>query len=606
MTRIVFRILELTLAVVIPAVIVLAAVQAAPFSSVGFNRLFFHLVWSGIPLVVLGTIALVVLYLVLFVALRRVISSEQWRSLVATAIPALPLALYIALRVNEDYLPGFREQMSLMGNALLAATYILVWAVLAAFLLGWKRSWVDVSHPIRPLPVLFLTAANVAVIVALYAGLAVAKREAGPNVMVLLIDGLRADHLGSYGYRRPTTPNIDRIAEDSVLFSQAISPGTFTKTSVASVFTGLDPHHHGVYRGARRDTPDRITSDTLLAQNTTLAEVMSDSGILSVAWVENEQLRAFMGFDQGFARYNDQPGSIQQINKKVQRWLSGFADGCQFFAYIHYIDLHDPYRPRPPFDTMYGSFSNVYAGLDLHEYASWRRIIREIRTGEKTLTADDIEQLKAYYDGMLTFIDREIGQLLDALVETGRYDDTVIVVTSDHGDGFMEHGFISHSTTPYDELVRVPLIVKFPDSRHAGRRVDRQVRLVDLLPTLIDLVGGDPLLGIDGVSLLGLLSEGGSPGVEPPAYAFAETAGAMAIRTENQKLIQYADGAWEFYDLVEDPGEQNDLSGADPMGATVLRKLAAVALEERKRTNSVTTPLDPDTIEKLKALGYVE
>jgi arylsulfatase A-like enzyme len=601
-----FRILELTLAVLIPVGLVLAAAQAAPFSSVGFNRLYFHLVWSAMPRVVLGTMALVVLYLLLFFALRRVISSEHWRSLVATAIPALPLALHAALRVNEDYLPGFREHESLLGNAVLAATYIFVWIVLATFLLRWKRSRIDVSHPVKPLSVIFLAAANVAVLVALNAGLAVAKREAGPNVVVLLIDALRADHLTSYGYARPTTSNIDRLAEDSVLFSQAISPGTFTKTSITSLFTGLDPHHHGVFRGARRDTPDRITSDTLGAEYTTLAEAMSDSGLLSVAWVENEQLRAFMGFDQGFARYNDQPGSIQQINKRVQRWLSGFADGCQFFAYIHYIDLHDPYRPRPPFDTMYGSFSDVYAGLDLHEYANWGRIIREVREGEKSLTADDVAQLKAYYDGMLTFVDREIGELLGALKEDGLYDDTVIVVTSDHGDGFMEHGFISHSTTPYEELVRVPLIVKFPNSRHAGRRIDRQVRLVDLAPTLVDLVGGDPLQGIDGVSLLSLLSKGDSPGVEPPAYAFVETAGAVAIRTESEKLIQYADGAWEFYDLVEDPGEQRDLSGADPVGAAALRALAALALEERKRRDPVTAPLDPDTIEKLKALGYVD
>lgn len=434
-----------------------------------------------------------------------------------------------------------------------------------------------------------------------------------PDVLVLLVDALRADHLSAVGYPRDTTPALDSLAADGVLFRQAVAHSTFTKSSIASLFTGRYPYQHGVYWGSlERDGV--VTSDLLAPSETTLAEVLRDHGYLTAAWVQNSHLRDVMGFGQGFVDYHDQQGGIERIHRRFAPFLRGPARQAPFFAYLHYIDLHDPYRPEPPYDTRYGSYSDVYAGIDFAEWGAW---LQAVRTGEVTLSDADVEQLRAYYDGQLRYIDDQVARLLERLKAEGLYDDTLIVLTSDHGDAFYEHGAVSHSTTPYDELVRVPLILKLPAGRFAGTEIDRQVRLVDVFPTILAAAGIQPPDGDrPGCALQPLIraAAAGEPVERDPACEVAvveiaqdpDSAPTVAVRTEGWKYIHFDDRPDELYDLENDPGEWDNRIDRDPDEANRFLRLATDVVEARDRDPAERLELDDATIRELKALGYLD
>ena len=208
-------------------------------------------------------------------------------------------------------------------------------------------------------------------------------RPDAPDVVIILVDALRADHLGAYGHARDTTPAIDSLASDGVLFRQAISQSTFTKSSIASLFTGRYPYQHGVYWGSRTadpELPGAVTSDVLPARERTLAEMLRRRGLFTAAWVHNTHLRRFMGFGQGFVLYRDQAGDAARITRLATDWFDGPGRRYRTFAYIHYIDVHDPYRPAPPYDTLFGPYDDPYAGVDL---ADWGEHLEAIREGRR-------------------------------------------------------------------------------------------------------------------------------------------------------------------------------------------------------------------------------
>jgi len=165
-----------------------------------------------------------------------------------------------------------------------------------------------------------------------------------------------------------------------VVFEQAVAQSTFTKTSIASLFTGLNPYRHGVYRGSQRESPERVTSDILPQRATTLAEVLRGHGYLTAAWVQNSHLRGFMGFAQGFVAYFDQQGPVERIARRVEHFMALAARREPTFVYAHFIDLHDPYRPPPPYDAMFGGGHGVYDGIDL---AEWGAYLADVRAGNE-------------------------------------------------------------------------------------------------------------------------------------------------------------------------------------------------------------------------------
>ncbi|HEX6201005.1 MAG TPA: sulfatase [Thermoanaerobaculia bacterium] len=532
----------------------------------------------------------------------------------AAALAGAPLLAAAGYRLNRE--AGFRpaellEPYPLRWNLLLVAAGAAVWVAVWWLLARAARSERAPRASLTPVLVL----AGAAVLVYAGVGAALASREPAPDrpdVLLLLVDALRPDRLGAYGHGRETSPAIDALAADGILFRDAVAQSTFTKSSVASLLTGRYPYQHGVYWGSRTDDPElpgAVTSDLLPAEERTLAEALRPAGYLTAAWVQNSHLRDFMGFAQGFVEFHDQQGGIERIHRRFLSWLRGAGGRYPYFAYLHYIDLHDPYLPEPPYDELFGRGAGAYEGIDL---AEWGAYLEAVREGRETLAPAQVAQLEALYDGQIRYVDDQVGHLLEALRREGRYDDTLIVLTSDHGDAFYEHGFISHSTTPYEELVRVPLVVKLPGNRHAGAEVENQARLVDVMPTVLDLLGLPAPPEVAGCSLRPLW-EGGAGPERPPGCgeAVIEIAeeGAypvVAVRAGGLKYIHHQHAGDELYDLAGDPGETRNLVGAGLPQEEALRQRALEVVAAREALSGESIELDEKTIRELKALGYLD
>lgn len=583
------------------------------FLTAGFPLLLLDAVRRELTTALVAATAFLLLFVLLEGALGRRLGARPAALLAAFGAGA-PLVAAAGWRLNRSL--GIRPAELFTSGALGPNLLLVAGAGAGLALVGWgfHRLRGDARGPGRGAVYAVLGAALV-----LHGGLFAAFRTgepsgpARPDVLVLLVDALRADHLSAVGYGRDTTPAMDSLAADGVLFEQAVAPSTFTKSSIASLFTGRYPYQHGVYWGSlERD--GAVISDLLAPSETTLAEVLRDHGYLTAAWVQNSHLRDVMGFAQGFVDYRDQQGGIARIHRLFAPFLRGPARRYPVFAYLHYIDLHDPYRPEPPYDTRYGTFSDVYAGIDFDEWGAWLKAVRE---GDVVLSEADVEQLRAYYDGQLRYIDDQIGRMLEEVKAQGLYEDSLIVLTSDHGDAFYEHGAVSHSTTPYDELLRVPLILKLPGGRFAGTVVGEQVRLVDLFPTILAAAGIQDAPGDrPGCALQSLIraTAAGEEIERDPACEVAvveiaqdpEQYPTVAIRTGGWKYIHFETEPDELYDLARDPGEQDDRIDRDPEDAERLRRLALEVVAARNRDPAEQMELDDATIRELKALGYLD
>ena len=546
------------------------------------------------------------------------LAHPPWTYLVPAALAAVPWVAWGGFEWNRAN--GLRPSIFFESYALRLNGQFLLACLILWGLAVWCLSR---SEPAR----LASTSARarwtpVAVALLAFVGLEVALAQAfqpdsgekrRPDVLILLVDALRADHLSVYGAER-STPAMDSLAADGVRFEHAIAQSTFTKSSIASLFTGRHLYQHGVYWGSHKETPESIKSDLLSLEETTLAETLSKQGYLTNAWVQNSHLRDFMGFGQGFVDYNDQQGSIQRIHGKAFPFFRGASQRYNFFTYLHYIDLHDPYLPKPPYDSLYGDLSAAYDGIDL---ANWGSYLSAVRRGEIVPDAEQVQQFRDAYDGLIRMVDDEIGRLIAELKAQGLYDSTLIVLTSDHGDAFMEHGFISHSTTPYEELSRIPLILKLPKQEHAGTVVEPQVRLVDIMPTVLSSVGLDIPRPVAGCDLQSLWAPSNTPRAANCLLAVSEIAedGAyptVAVRSQRFKYLHFETRDDELYDLVNDPLEQRPLRLEDLAEDSDARREGQLLMQHALEVHSLRSSdaeqveLDEQQIRELKALGYLD
>ena len=360
-----------------------------------------------------------------------------------------------------------------------------------------------------------------------------------PLVIVYLIDALRADHLGLYGYPRATSPEIDQLATESVVFDAAYAQASWTRPSVGSLFTGRLPSRHGAVRRSHR-----LRSDVA-----TLSEVFRDAGYRTAAFFTNPNLLPDFGFERGFDKYVDIASvGIEADADEVHAAVLDHLDTSVWpqFLYVHTIDPHAPYKPPAPFHNRF--------------------------IGEQVPAPDDVERSPEarleldFYDAEIAYADHALGGFLDALRERGLYDDSLFVLLSDHGEEFLEHGNIRHGYTLFEEQIRVPLLVRFPHARWGGRRVRESVRIVDVLPALVDLLGEEAPTGLDGSSFLDLIS--GSDAIDRRVLFSEENMDSSvltSLREGNLKLIKRESPAnlrgVELYDLANDPGEREDVSG---------------------------------------------
>ena len=312
-----------------------------------------------------------------------------------------------------------------------------------------------------------------------------------PNVLIYLIDTLRRDRLGAYGYSLNTSPHLDALADDGVLFTNSIAQSSWTRASVASIFTGVHPRSHGV-----NGRTNELSSEAL-----TMAAILSASGYQTAGFVTNGNVSPNFGFDHGFETYvhlrerrtTEVHVLSDTLNEQAFAWLESRDTERPFFLYLHAVDPHDPYTPRSPFREQY---------IQTRQYPD---LVAPRQLFERRLTDHEAaaisSELGALYDAEVAFTDHHFGQLVAWLKNNGLYDSTAILAVSDHGEEFFEHGGWGHGSTLYQEQLAVPLIVKFPGQVGAGQRVDALAQHVDLLPTILDLLGIEGPPHLQGSSL---------------------------------------------------------------------------------------------------------
>jgi arylsulfatase A-like enzyme len=385
-------------------------------------------------------------------------------------------------------------------------------------------------------------------------------------VVLYLVDALRADHTGPYGYARDTTPHLDAFARKSVVFEAAIAQASWTKPSVASILTGLLPGRHRAVQ----------LRDPLDPGLVTLAQMLGGRRFATGAVIANSVIYGReASFDRGwdlFAGLHDEDDRRSKlVNASVVvdaalEWLDS-RRGLPVFLYVHTMDPHVPYAPPPPFDRKYAP-----PPAPGHPAAAPRTDYKEPL---------DRERMIAQYDGDVAYGDQEFGRFVRELAQRGLFDRALIVFTSDHGEEFLDHGNWLHGKSVYDELIRVPLIVKFPGQRGAGRRIEQQVQTVDILPTILESQGlpvpSPP--AIAGRPLQSLLR-----GALPPAPAVSEISHrgfvAHGVRTEKDKYVRRfsPEDDEQYFDLVRDPKERTSVLASAPDRVRALQAAAEAAM----------------------------
>lgn len=306
-------------------------------------------------------------------------------------------------------------------------------------------------------------------------------------VILIVIDCLRADHVSSYGYDRPTTPTIDALAAQGVLWEQAYSLSSWTKPSVASLLTGLYPSQHGAVQGIKRKNDQSgVTTDVIDSSCTTIAEALARAGWVCAAFVNNAQLGEFTGLNRGFETYIPNAGKADRLIALFHEWLEQHRDR-NTFIYLHFLEAHWPYKPRRRHIKMFGGDrdTNFFRDYRARDYARLRRAISK---EEDALTQDQLEQMVRMYDGAVRRLDGKVKVVLKTLEDLNMRDETAVVITADHGEEFLDHGHIGHGQSLYDELTHVPLIACVPGGP-CGVRRDAPVSQVDLPRTLMGLAG---------------------------------------------------------------------------------------------------------------------
>ena len=403
----------------------------------------------------------------------------------------------------------------------------------------------------------------------------------GPrNLILISIDTLRADRLGCYGYDRDTTPALDAFAEQSVRFERAYAPSSWTLPSHVSLLSGLLPSTHGT------NQPDlRPGAETAL-----LAEVLRDAGYYTFAHTDGGWISSDFDLDRGFLAFDGRDRDAEQMLAEATEALSAVHGKRPFFAFLHTYDAHCPYTPGPPWDGMFESDGAA-------------EIATEGRCGNPHFNTEGVSPAEAAflsdrYDGGVRRVDEALAKFLAFLKETGVLRDTVVVITSDHGEEFLEHGRIGHEGTLYHELIAVPLLLSAPGVS-AATHTD-PVSLVDLAPTLLELLDIGAPTDLDGRSLAPLLRGQALP-PRPVEVQLDWNAELTAWVDGTLHLIE-GPGKLELYDLANDQVEMNNLAG-ETRGIQLLQRLESTRAPTRRRAPLPALP-GAETAKQLSGLGY--
>ena len=464
-----------------------------------------------------------------------------------------------------------------------------------------------------------------------------------PNIILVAMDATRTDRLSTYGYDRLTSPNIDRFAQDGVLFESAFAPSVWTLPVMASIFTGLPPHVHGT----------TWSRPILPANCLTLAEILSNAGydtlgISPGAWIgpATGLARGFDSFieiyrliqrkpewnvtkllNRFFIKYvfNRTDKGAQRINTTVAHWLGSRRIekvNKPFFLFLHYMEPHYPYRPPKPYISM--DFTNR---KDLRMARQIKHNPLDYFAGRLTLSQQDLRLLSQLYDSEIAYLDLQLGNLIRSLNQYDLLESSVVILFADHGENIGDHGLMDHHFCLYDTLIHVPLIIRYPPRFPRGLRLTQIVESRDIFSTALKLAG------IDNVSLYhdnhSLLID--DIRQNPRRYAIAQCSGEFvnairkrkprvdishygqrltAIRTERYKYIESSTGATELYDLQSDSNEDHNIAQEE---AVLCKQLQGVlhsdlrdGVDEQLQNGSNEVIDDPIVQERLRYLGYLD
>jgi len=446
------------------------------------------------------------------------------------------------------------------------------------------------------------------------------------NILLVVLDTVRADRLSSYGYDRPTTPEIDSLSRDFVRFEEFYATSPWTIPSHASIFTGLYPVEH-------QATQEHLVLDDRF---TTLAEILSGAGYETWAASGNPFMGPAANLAQGFETFVEAwrgtpitrpEGSPHPVNESFELFLETRDSTLPFFAFLNYMDAHEPFAPPASYARRF-----LRAGLPLDEALTlgnrgWRK-----HWSEEPFSQDQLAVRSDLYDAGLSQLSRYVGRMIELVQERGLYDHTVIVITSDHGEHFGENGSVGHFFSLYNTVVRVPLFIRVPGAREG--RVERgKGQLVDLFPTLLRLAGVDSEdFQHRGKDLLDPNEHRSSVFAEYyyPAQVLELFSPAVrereaerlephlrrrrAVQAFGFRLIWSSDGRHELYRVATDPGETTNLLTGGNLGqeAQEFMRLLEGELERYTTESEPQTALapqrdlDPATLEALEALGYLE
>ena len=447
---------------------------------------------------------------------------------------------------------------------------------------------------------------------------------ARPNIVLVSIDSLRHDHLHCSGYERETSPTIDRLAREGVRFEAAVSTTSWTLPAHAALFTGLYDSSHGLVDNGLRLAPEL----------TTLAESLAAEGYHTAGFFGGPYLHQTFGLGDGFevwqscmtalpddlseAQLRDESRSRKGLSHRdvtgprtlteVTRWADTRPKDRPFFLFVHLWDVHYDFIPPPPYDRLFDpDYQGTISGADFMENAAVNR----------AMDPRDLAHLVALYDGEIRFTDEILAKILDVLRSRGMLEDTLTVISADHGEEFFEHGNKGHQKTLFDEVVRVPLVLHWPGHLPAGHVVRDQVRSIDLMPTLLGVARVSRLPAMQGRDILPLAQ---GRALSPQAALLelhADGQDQRALRT--LELKAYARGtprrrrvADAAYDLALDPHERIAMRrGSEPRIDVAFEELertraTAQALRLSLGAGSRAADVDDETRERLRKLGYLE
>jgi arylsulfatase A-like enzyme len=422
------------------------------------------------------------------------------------------------------------------------------------------------------------------------------------NIILITLDTTRADHMSCYGYHRQTSPNLDKLAEESVLYTNAIAPASWTLPSHASLFTGKFTSSHGANYDPKGPL---VLSDAItglkkwesmrargLAQNElTLADILRQRGFSTGAVVGGPWLKKMFGLNKGFDYYDDTEISTDngrlavQVTDSALKWIEKERNN-KFFLFLNYFDPHHPYGPPDGF------------ALSFLPPAQYEELLR----GRRTTTGEMID----LYDAEILYMDHYIGKLFQQLKSDNLFDEALIVITSDHGECFGEHGKFLHGDTLYQEEIHVPLFIKYPGKDVLPKRTDESVQLNDIMAIILDMLG---------IAIPSGIQSGIPPHVGHPILAETYPLSYLspdgkwrAIFEGDFKFIWNSEGNHKLFNLKNDPREEKNLVDLDAerkkrMMSDIDRYLAKLP---RPGPVSASQGVDEDTKNALKSLGYVK